>query len=230
MDVHFALEENGERLELRALHLRNYGAISADWTGAELRRRIAGGRRQPLPRAVGLHKDPGLSVLDANAGLGRDGYTLAALGANVTLVERNPTVLALLRDAHQRALAEPQAQAVAQRIELLASEARAVFGSGRHWDVVYLDPMYPDDGKTSLPGKEMQILRDLTGGDEDADLLLEPALACARQRVVVKRPPKAPWLHGVEPSMSLRSTQLRFDVYLKSAIRMLRPDHDFHIP
>jgi 16S rRNA (guanine1516-N2)-methyltransferase len=213
----FLLEENGERLELRALHRHNYGAISADWTGAELRRRIAGGKRQPLARAAGLHKEPAPSVLDANAGLGRDGYTLAALGAHLTLVERNGSVVELLRDAHRRALADPSSRTIAQRIEIIHAEALAVFGSGREWDVVYLDPMYPDDGKTSLPGKEMQILRDLTGGDEDADQLLRPALACARQRVVVKRPPKAPWLNGVEPSMSLRSTQLRFDVYLKTA-------------
>ena len=55
-------------------------------------------------------------------------------------------------------------------------------------------------------------------------------MACARQRVVVKRPLKAPWLGGIEPSLSLHSTQLRFDVYLKSAIRIARPAHDFHIP
>jgi len=229
-DIGFELEQQGDRLQLRALHRCNYGAIAADWSGAELRRRIAGGRRQPLARAVGMHKDPALSLLDANAGLGRDGYTLAALGASVTLVERNPSIVALLHNAHQRVLADAQTQAIAQRIEIIASEARAVFGGGRHWDVVYLDPMYPDDGKAALPAKEMQILRDLTGGDEDADLLLEPALACARMRVVVKRPPKAPWLAGAEPSMSLRSTQLRFDVYLKSAIRIARPAHDFHIP
>ena len=217
----FSFEENEDRLELRALHRQNYGAICADWTGAELRRRIAGGKRQPLARAVGLHKDSALSVLDANAGLGRDGYTLAAFGATVTLVERNPSIADLLRDAHRRALADAAAQAIARRIEIICSEAHAIFGGARHWDVVYLDPMYPDDGKTSLPGKEMQILRDLTGGDEDADQLLEPALGCARQRVVVKRPTKAPWLGGIEPSMSLRSTQLRFDVYLKNSIRIL---------
>ena len=226
----FELEQHGDRLQLRALHRQNYGAIAADWSGAELKRRIAGGRRQPLARAVGMHKDPALHLLDANAGLGRDGYTLAALGARVTLVERNPSIVELLRNAHQRVLADAQSEAVGRRIDIIASEARAVFGSGQHWDVVYLDPMYPDDGKAALPGKEMQILRDLTGGDEDADLLLEPALACARQRVVVKRPLRAPWLGKLEPSMSLRSTQLRFDVYLKSAIRMTRPAHDFHIP
>lgn len=213
------LEDNEGRLELRALHRQNYGAICADWTGAELRRRIAGGKRQPLVRAVGLHKDSALSVLDANAGLGRDGYTLAAFGAQVTLVERNPSIAELLRDAQRRALADPAAQAIAQRVEIVHSQALALLEGGCRWDVVYLDPMYPDDGKTSLPGKEMQILRDLTGGDEDADRLLQPALACAHRRVVVKRPPKAPWLDGTEPSMSLRSTQLRFDVYLRNSIR-----------
>jgi 16S rRNA (guanine1516-N2)-methyltransferase len=217
-DVQFSLEERDDRLELRALHRQNYGAICADWTGAELRRRIAGGKRQPLVRAVGLHKDSALSVLDANAGLGRDGYTLAAFGAQVTLVERNPQVAELLRDAQRRALADAAAQDIARRIEIVHAEAQALLGGERRWDVVYLDPMYPDDGKTSLPGKEMQILRDLTGGDADADALLQPALLGARRRVVVKRPPKAPWLGGIEPSMSLRSTQLRFDVYLKTPV------------
>ena len=218
-DLRFEFEQQGDRLELRALHRRQYGPISADWSGAELKRRISGGRRQPLARAAGLHKEPAPSLLDANAGLGRDGYTLAALGASVTLVERNPSIVELLRNAHQRVLADPQTQAIGQRIEIIAAEARAVFGGGRQWDVVYLDPMYPDDGKAALPSKEMQILRDLTGGDEDADLLLQPAMACARLRVVVKRPLKAPWLGGIEPSMSLSSTQLRFDVYLKNAVR-----------
>ena len=174
----------------------------------------AGGKRQPLVRAVGLHKEAEPRVLDANAGLGRDGYTLAALGARVTLVERNAQVAALLRNAHQRALA--LAPEIAGRIEVRNAESLAVLESGERWDVVYLDPMYPDDGKTALPSKEMQILRDLTGGDADADTLLAPALACARRRVVVKRPPKAPWLAGREPSLDFRSTQLRFDVYLRA--------------
>jgi 16S rRNA (guanine1516-N2)-methyltransferase len=212
----FVLQESAGRLELRALHRPGYGAICADWGSAEMRRRIAAGKRQVLARAVGLHKktpffEGELEVLDANAGLGRDGYTLAALGARVTLAERNSSVCALLRDAHLRAAGD-----IAGRIRIVEADARAVFAPAR-WDVVYLDPMYPDDGKQALPGKEMQILRDLTGGDADADSLLEPALACARLRVVVKRPSHAPWLAQMKPSMSLASTQLRFDVYLKPA-------------
>jgi 16S rRNA (guanine1516-N2)-methyltransferase len=211
----FALEQHEGRLQLRALHRSAYGGICADWGSAELRRRIAGGRRQPLARALGLHKNAGLAVLDANAGLGRDGFVLAALGATVTLVERNPTVLELLGDAHRRALADPILRPAAERIELVGAEAAALMAGERRWDCVYLDPMYPDDGKTALPSKELQILRDLTGGDADAGGLLAPARACARRRVAVKRPPKARWLAGIEPDLSLRSSLLRFDVYLR---------------
>ena len=214
----FELRETEGRLTLRAPHLVGYGAISADWQSADVRRRIQGGRKQLLAKAVGLQKQPNLQVLDGTAGLGRDGYTLAALGASVTLVERTPALVRLLRDAQARALADETRRAIAERLQVIEAVthewlARSA-AEGRQWDVVYVDPMYPEDGKSALPSKEMQVLRDLTGGDADADGLLDPALACARQRVVVKRPAKAPWLAGRKPSLEYAGTQARFDVYL----------------
>lgn len=228
MTPEFALEslpDDGDgppRLSLRALHRPKFGAICADWLTADLARRIGAGRRQPIGRAIGLHKprlpDEGpLRVLDATAGLGRDGFTLAMLGAEVSLLERHPTTCALLRDARLRALAAPGAQAAAARIEVLEGDAITLLAEPAHrgrWEVIYLDPMYPDDGKSALPSKEMQLLRELTGGDADADALLAPALACAGRRVVVKRPSKAPPLAGLAPSLCFDGTQLRFDVYL----------------
>jgi 16S rRNA (guanine1516-N2)-methyltransferase len=135
----------------------------------------------------------------------------------VTLTERNPAMIALLRDAHRRALADAMLADAATRIEIVQADALALLRGERCWDAIYLDPMYPDDGKTALPGKEMQILRDLTGGDPDADALLTLALEHARRRVVVKRAAHAPCLGGREPSTRLKTTQLRFDVYLTSA-------------
>src|SRR3546814_11346361 len=107
------------------------------------------------------------------------------------MVERQELFAALLFDAHVRALAHSQWQASAQRVELKAGDALALMDGARQWDIVHLDPMYPHRDKQALPQKEMQILRELTGSDPDADTLLRPALAIARRRVVVKRPSHA---------------------------------------
>ena len=178
-----------------------------------MRRRVAGGERQLLGKAVGLGKVPDPKVLDATAGLGRDAFVLAALGARVTLCERHPTIAALLADARLRALADPGTAAAAARTEIVCADARNLLppADGTRFDVIYLDPMYPERNK-ALAKKELQLLRELTGGDPDADELL--ALANARRRVVVKRPKSAPALAGREPSLSLTGTQARFDVYL----------------
>lgn len=202
------------RLHLAARHHPHFKPLAANWADAALQRRIRDGRNALLPRAIGLHKQPALRVLDATAGLGRDGYVLAALGAQVTLAERQPLFAELLQDALDHARADPVLAASATRIELIHGDSRALLDGSRRWDVIHLDPMYPHARRHALPQKEMQLLRELTGGDADADELLHPARCCAELRVVVKRPLHAPFLAGVPPSHQLRGKQARYDVYL----------------
>jgi 16S rRNA (guanine1516-N2)-methyltransferase len=121
---------------------------------------------------------------------------------------------ALQRDALRRAGANPLTAAAAGRITLIEADATTALADARGFDAAYLDPMYPDDGKRALPGKEMQVLRDLTGGDADAAALLHATLASGVARIAVKRPASAPWLAGVKPNVSLDGTQARFDLYL----------------
>lgn len=215
----FALESSAQGLQLRALHHPDYGPVRADWTSADTIRRIRAGKRQLLARAIGLHQRQRLSVLDATAGLGRDGFVLAALGAQVSLVERQPLFVQLLSDARARALLDPVWREAAERTEIFAADARAFLDdSPRQWDVVHLDPMYPHRDKRALPQKEMQLLRELTDSDPDADELLLPALRCARLRVSVKRPLRAPYLAGRAPAFQLEGTQARYDIYLPAAV------------
>lgn len=182
-----------------------------------MRRRVAGGRRQPLARAIGLRHGRLLRVFDATAGLGYDAYTMAALGAQITLIERHHLIFQLLQDAHSRASVNSSKDGTASRMQLIhgdASRKLANTNIGEDFDVIYLDPMYPEHIKSALPSKEMQILRELTGGDVDAPRLLAAALR-AGKRVVVKRACRSTWLGSSQPSMEIRGTQVRFDVYLR---------------
>lgn len=211
----FSLVRDPEgRLALHAPHHPRMGDVVADWLGQEQRRRIAGGKKQLLARAVGIGKRKPLRILDATGGLGRDAQLMAHLGADVTVCERQPLIFALLKDAWDRL--ELHDGGCATRLQLRPTDARAVLGGTEEWDVIYLDPMYPSRDKSALPSKEMQFFRELTGGDADADALLTLACQKARWRVVVKRPLSAQPLAGRAPSQSLRGTQARFDLYLSS--------------
>lgn len=213
----FSLEPAHDGLALRAEHRPDWKPLFIDWSSAEQRRRIRAGRRQLLARAVGLHLKRDARVLDATGGLGRDAFTLAALGATVVLVERQPLVVELLRDAQRRVRLLPDTALVeaADRLFIVGSDALDVNRAQGPFDAAYLDPMYPDDGKTALPQKEMQMLRDLAGDDLDADRLFHHASTLA-PRVAVKRPLKAPPLAGAKPNAVLEGTQARFDLYLSA--------------
>lgn len=172
----------------------------------------------PLWRAVLAGRE---AVVDATAGLGADGFHLAARGARVTMVERSPLLAALLEDALGRAAGGelgPAAEEAAGRVELVVGDARAVLRSGavppERLGVVYLDPMFPETGGRALPPKGMALLREVLGTDEDgAAELLAAAREAAGRRVVVKRHLRAEPLAGAAPSGSLRGRTVRFDVY-----------------
>ncbi len=184
-----------------------------DFLSTKLRYRSeqAGMRRELIARAMGIRPREQLQVVDATAGTGRDSFILASVGFKVIMLERSPIMHALLEDALQRAAAQ---KAIAiQNIQLLLADA--IEWLPQHpADVVYLDPMFPPRKKSSLVKKEMVILQDLLGKDEDTALLFNAAIACASKRVVVKRPRLAENLVAQEPSYTLKGKSSRFDIYL----------------
>ena len=222
----FILAVTPDRIELRTSE--STGAVHVDFTAGVLahRRRFGGGRGQPLARAVGLKKGASPQVLDATAGLGRDAFVLATLGCAVHMIERSPISMALLRDGLQRAYNNAEiGDMVQQRMKLTFGNAPPIMSQLRDSerpDVVYLDPMYPHRNKSAQVKKEMRAFQLVIGEDADSVELLNTALACARQRVVVKRPRLAPPIMGPKASMIIESKNTRYDVYLTS----LQSAHD----
>ena len=161
-----------------------------NFTNAAFRHRLTqgGGRGQALAKAVGLTKGRTPDIIDATAGLGRDGFVLAHLGAKVTLIERSAAIARALELALKQAkAAEPLFAEPASRITLLFGDARQVL-AGLAPSTVYIDPMHPARLKSALVKQQMRQLREVVGSDDDSALLIQAALLHARKRVVVKWP------------------------------------------
>lgn len=185
-------------------------------TGAIAHRmKFGGGRNQALPRAVGLSQGRTPQIVDATAGLGRDAFLLASLGANVTLIERSQTIHDLLQAAITKARkAEGVVAEIANRMTLLKGDAREILLTLKP-EVILIDPMHPPRKNSALVKKEMRLLRDIVGADPDALELMKVALASATKRVVLKWPQKADPLAGLKPpSHQITGKTTRYDVFM----------------
>ena len=210
----FALERIDGVLSLRDLKDPSLQPLSVDFSSPQLLHRLkTSGKNQPLAKAVGLHLGKPF-VIDTTAGLGTDSIVLAALGCRVRSFERNETVFALLQDGHARL--KDVDQELASRISFENGDALEKLASvTERPDVVYLDPMYPEETHSSaLPKKTMQMFRRLLDGDKDSEDLWSAAMKVAKKRVVVKRPLKAPSLGDRKPTHSFEGKTARFDLYL----------------
>jgi 16S rRNA (guanine1516-N2)-methyltransferase len=191
--------------------------LIVDFVGGAVghRHRFGGGRGQALPRAAGLAKGQTPKIVDATAGLGRDAFLLASLGAEVTLIERSPQMHALLADGLARAReAGADYAAIVGRMTLLLGDARVLLPALSP-EVVLVDPMHPPRGNTALVKQEMRLLREIVGADPDALELMLVALASASRRVVLKWPSRAAPMTGLPPaSHVIEGKSTRHDVFM----------------
>ena len=157
---------------------------------------------------------PGLKVVDCTAGLGREGFLLAYLGCDVTLIERSKVVYTMLLDALKSASSDPILKKVVNRISLYRSDSREFLSNHPSWDVIYIDPMFPEKKKTSLPKGDMQYLQRFLSKEKNGESLLESAFRCKFKRLVVKRPLKRFYKHIKKPDSSFQNNKICYDIYL----------------
>lgn len=193
--------------------------LHVDFLSGKMRYRLKqlGLRKELLARAMGIHPREKPKIVDATAGLGRDSFILAALGYEVTLIERSSVLYQKLSAAMTRARSDLTIAPIIERMHLVHADSilwlKSVKESDRP-DVVYLDPMFPDRKKSASVKKEMVLLQQLLGKDMDHAALFSAAFACAKRRVVVKRPRLAANIVENKPNFSMAGKSSRFDVYL----------------
>ena len=191
--------------------------MMVDFTGGAVGHRLkfGGGRSQALSKACGLSKGETPSIVDATAGLGRDSFLLASLGAEVTLVERSEHMHKLLEEgiARARDVGYPFSD-IMSRMTLIHGDARDVLPALAP-DVVLVDPMHPPRGNSALVKIEMRQLRDIVGADPDAFEVMKVALFVAKKRVVLKWPLRADTMPDLKAySHQILGKSTRFDVFM----------------
>lgn len=196
-------------------------SLIVDFVGGAVghRFRAGEGRKQDLAKAAGFSSGVTPEVVDATAGLGRDAFLLASLGARVTLIERSATMHALLAAGLEeaRAAGGRYAETVA-RMTLIHGDSCALLPH-LNPQVILIDPMHPPRDKTALVKKEMRLIRDIVGTDPDAVQLMHVALEAAQNRVVLKWPLRAEPMPGVrKPSHQILGKSTRYDVFVKAKI------------
>ncbi len=207
----FVLVERDGRLDLRPPGESAVAGIQSAFPPDHGR---ASGARNPLVRAFGKRSG---TIFDLTAGLGSDAYRLALAGHRVFAYERHPAVFAVLITGWMRDCASGRVPVdVAERLEFTHVESADMLARiDQPSSAIYLDPMYPLPRRSkALPRRELQVLRQLLGEDEDASEIVEAARLRAA-RVVVKRPHRAPPL-AVGPSFEIATKLVRFDVYVNA--------------
>lgn len=203
--------ENEKRLKRGATELR------VDFVNGPVAHRLkfGGGRGQDLAKAMGLRAGKTPMIVDATAGLGRDSFLLASLGAQVTMIERSDKMHALLQDGMQRAALEGgHLGEILGRMTLLKGDAKDLIPA-LSGEAILIDPMHPPRNNSALVRQDLRQVRDIVGTDDDAAELVNLALQHAQNRVVLKWPAKAAPIEGVKAcTHQIRGKTTRYDVFM----------------
>ncbi len=179
------------------------------------RLRFGGGRGQDIAKAMGFRNGNTPTIIDATAGLGRDSFLLASLGAQVTMIERSEKMHMLLELGMERAFNEGgQFREIIERMTLLKGDAKDIIPTLTA-EAILIDPMHPERKNSALVKQDLRQVRDIVGSDEDAADLVRLAIMHAQKRVVLKWPAKADPIEGVQKcSHQILGKTTRYDVFM----------------
>ena len=102
----------------------------------------------------------------------------------------------------------------ANRIELTNADSLVLMAqTSLEYDVIYIDPMFPEKPGAAAVRGPMQHLQRFLGTDEAAKALLSVALEVGCSRVVLKRPPHGDWISPIQPTHVFKNKNSRYEVF-----------------
>lgn len=208
--LYYTSDENFQRYELLKL--------APNWQALTQRIVSAGRKSELLLQAGKLTSD--MTVIDATAGFGHDSLIIASTGATVYLIENNPLMALFLYYEYEFMQNNKNWHKILNRISIHQGDFIQKSAELAQVNLVYLDPMFPQDSYKSAVSKTMQFLHALvkppTFAEEMGLLTVAKNQLLDGGKVIVKRPKNAPFLANLPPTDSVSNEVVRFDRYLSN--------------
>tara|TARA_A100001015_G_scaffold269833_1_gene321841 strand:+ start:337 stop:1074 length:738 start_codon:yes stop_codon:yes gene_type:complete len=165
-----------------------------------------------LKKAIGKTDQP-LRILDATAGLLRDSMIMLALGHSVTAYEQSKILYTMLNNELNQ-LSETDSNLL--NFQLINSNVCETKFSDESFDVIYFDPMYPEDRASSARRsdlKKINSILEIEGLASDPESTFTYLRNIPSTKLIVKRPLKADAFEG-SINYQITGKSVRFDIYL----------------
>ena len=119
------------------------------------------------------------TVLDCTAGLARDSYTLKSLGFHVTMIEKNPLLILMIRSFIKRNLISNLTLYHGNSYDFLCHTKKI-------YDYVYIDFMFNKIKTKSLSSKNDEFLKTICDDENNKNMIIAKAIKKCKLKVVVK--------------------------------------------
>ena len=165
-----------------------------------------------LKKALGKKKD-NLTILDGTAGFLSDTLIFLALGHKVIACEQSRVLFMLLNDAIHRARDE---LIFLTNLDLVHGNAVDIYKNTKNIDLIYLDPMYPDNNKNNARSGVMNDIKNILEIEAITNLEDQIFFDFKKQefkKIVLKRPIKSKII-DTNLNYQVKGKSTRFDVYI----------------
>jgi len=159
-----------------------------------------------------IFKKKGAKILDCTAGFGRDSFILARYGFSVTMIEKSPITILLLKNGIRKIAHKFK---INDRLNLLYGDSYEYLRlSNELYDYIYIDFMFNKFKNSSLSSKNDEALKLITNDRENRVRLLDIAKDKCKYRVVVKNHKHLPSIDNINPDYQVKTKLLRYDIFL----------------
>lgn len=150
-------------------------------------------------------------IIDTTGGIGIDSIIFASLGNKITLIEKQPLIIKILKNLFKSL----------QEIKFITKNIKIKYGNSiktiQHLknnskNIIYLDPIFPIKKKNDITKAYASIIKNIGSNTKNYKKLFEISLKKAK-KLIVKRKKNSESINKKKPTYKISGSKIRFDIY-----------------